>query len=206
MNEAKDAEKPDSEQTPCATICYVPYRCIVVDPPWKYGKWGKASVPNYNGHVPAESELPYRTLTVWEISRLPVERLAADDCDLYLWTTQRYLPDSFDVLKQWGFKYSQTLTWAKTPMGTGQGGLYCPTTEFVLVGRRGKMPAGKKRVDTTWWNWPRAWKTHSRKPESFLDVVETVSDPPRIELFARRKRDGWDVWGDEVDSDIEFGT
>ena len=186
-----------------ATNCYA---TIVADPPWKYGSWGKGSdksryaAKDFN----TPKEMPYDTMTIEAIKVLPVASVAAENCDLYLWTTQRYLPDGFDVLKAWGFRYCQTLTWCKSPMGTGQGGLYCPTTEFCLVGRKGRMPTEKKRVDTTWWNWPRAWKTHSRKPKAFFDVVESVSDGPRLEMFARRKRSGWDVWGNEVENDVEL--
>ena len=114
------------------------YRTIVADPPWKYGKWGKASKPRCAGHIPKESEMPYEQMTVDKIKALSVADIAAEDCDLYLWTTQKYLPHAFDVLKAWGFKYCQTLTWCKAPMGTGQGGLYCPTSEFLLLGRKGK--------------------------------------------------------------------
>jgi len=174
------------------------YSTIVADPPWKYGKWGKASTPNYTGHEPKESKIPYNTMTVWEITRLPIEKVAAENCDLYLWTTQKYLQDAFAVIEAWGFKYCQALTWCKKPMGTGQGGLYCPTTEFILLARKGKAPQNKKRVDTTWWEAPRAWKKHSKKPEIFQDIIESQSDGPRLELFARRERPGWDVWGNEV--------
>ena len=141
--------------------------------------------------------LPYPSMTNDEIARMRVENIAADDCDLYLWTTGKYLPVAFDVMKAWGFKYCQTLTWCKAPRGTGQGGLYCPTTEFILLGRRGKMPKGKTRVDSTWWQVKRTNK-HSKKPEFFQDLIEKMSDEPRIELFARRPRDGWVVWGNEV--------
>ena len=54
-----------------------------------------------------------------------------------------------------------------------------------------------KRIDTTWWEAKRPMK-HSKKPELFQDIIELQSNKPRIELFARRNRDGWDVWGDEV--------
>lgn len=171
------------------------FRTIVADPPWKYGSWGKAtpeSRPNCKTY-----EMPYQTMSVSEISALPVAECAADDCDLYLWTTQKYLPDAFNVLAAWGFKYCQTLTWCKTPRGTGQGGLFCPTTEFLILGRKGKMPK-KPRIDSTWWNVKRPHNSHSTKPEFFQDLIETVSDGPRLELFARRPRDGWAVWGNEV--------
>ena len=183
------------------------YRTIVADPPWKYGKWGKGSSNALyaNKDFNIETDLPYSYMSVDEIKALPIKDLANENCELYLWTTQKYLPDAFEVLKSWGFKYCQTLTWCKTPMGTGQGGVYCPTTEFLLLGRKGKAPK-VKRIDTTWWNAKRAWKTHSRKPEIFQNIIETVSESPRLEMFARRQREGWDVFGNEVENSIEFNT
>ena len=182
------------------------YKTIVADPPWQYGKWGSGSSKSrYSGeNFNTGISMPYQTMTVAEIADIPVCEMADEDCDLYLWTTQKYLPHAFDVMKAWGFRYCQTLTWCKAPMGLGQGGLFCPTTEFILIGRKGHMPKGKRRIDTTWWNWPRAWKTHSRKPEAAQDIIEMVSDGPRVELFARRERPGWDVWGNEVECTAEL--
>jgi N6-adenosine-specific RNA methylase IME4 len=174
------------------------FRCIVADPPWQYGAWGKASIPRSKNHIPAIQPMPYQTMTVQEIAALPIAGCAAEDCDLYLWTTQKYLPDAFSVMQAWGFRYCQALTWCKSPMGTGQGGLFCPTTEFILLGRKGRMPQGKHRIDSTWWHIKRT-NVHSRKPEFFQDMIETVSDEPRLELFARRPREGWMVWGNEVE-------
>jgi len=186
------------------------YKTIVVDPPWKYGIWGGGSGKGkdmrkaqsfkpYTQNLP----LPYPTMTIDEIKSLPIARVAADNCELYLWTTQKYLPVSFDVLEVWGFKYCQTITWCKKPRGTGQGGVYCPTTEFIVLGRKGKMPK-VKRIDSTWFLTKRPNNSHSKKPEYFQDMIETVSEPPRLEIFARRKRDGWDVFGNEVESDIQL--
>jgi len=142
-------------------------------------------------------------MAVHEIKSLPIAKLAADDCCLYLWTTQKYLPDAFDVLEAWGFRYCQTLTWCKKPRGRSQGGLYCPTTEFLLLGRKGKCPQ-RRRLDTTWWLVKRPHNHHSAKPEFFQDIIEAMSDAPRLELFARRKRLGWLHWGNEIASDVEM--
>jgi len=178
------------------------YSTIVVDPPWKYGKWGKASDSETarkkfpNGQWEKQFGKGYDHLTVEEIKQLNIKRLAGVSCELYLWTTGKYLPDAFDVIKAWGFKYCQTLIWCKVPRGTGQGGMYCPTTEFILLARKGKMPK-KKRVDSTWWQIKRTMR-HSKKPEFFQDMIEKQTNGPRIELFARRKRPGWDVWGNEA--------
>tara|TARA_R110000824_G_scaffold84445_2_gene210649 strand:- start:121 stop:705 length:585 start_codon:yes stop_codon:yes gene_type:complete len=174
------------------------YKTILVDPPWKYGKWGKASIaPRGSSYEPQNSNMPYQTMTVDEIKAMRVKEIAAANCELYLWATQKYLPAAIDVLNAWGFKYCQILTWCKEPKGTGQGGLYCPTTEFLILGRVGKMPTGKQRLDTTWWKVKRPMR-HSQKPEHFQDIIEKQSDSPRIELFARRQREGWFAWGNEV--------
>jgi len=184
------------------------FRTILADPPWWYNReWGKASPAAFlvsgikaetNNAVP----MPYEQMKVAEIKDLPVGQLADTNCDLYMWTTQKYLPDAFGVLDAWGFRYCQTLTWCKTPRGTGQGGLYCPTTEFLLLGRKGKMPL-RKRVETTWWNVKRPHNCHSAKPEFFQDLIESSSDGPRIELFARRLRLGWTCWGNEISKEME---
>lgn len=184
------------------------YKTIVVDPPWKYGSWGKASnrgsrAGTFREDINISKPLPYPSLSVEDIKALPIASLSDDDCECYLWVTSKYLPVGFEILKAWGFKYCQTLVWCKTPRGLGQGGVYTPTTEFILLGRKGKAPK-VRRVDSTWWNWKRPHNKHSAKPEEFQDLIETVSVTPRVELFARRKREGWDVWGNEVESDIEL--
>lgn len=180
------------------------YKTIVIDPPWQYGNWGKGSNKCKSPDTSSNRiiEMPYKTMSIEEIIKLPIAEIADESCEIYLWTTQKYLPNAFEVLKAWGFKYCQTLTWCKTPMGTGQGGVYCPTTEFLILGRKGKMPK-IKRIDTTWWNVKRQNK-HSKKPDFFQDLIETVSDAPRLEIFARRERNGWDVWGDEVSNSIKL--
>jgi N6-adenosine-specific RNA methylase IME4 len=118
---------------------------------------------------------------------------------LYLWTVNRYVEDAYAIARRWGFRPAQLLTWAKTPMGKGNGGAFSQTTEHVIFGRRGTL-ASLQRHPSTWWNWPRPRKAgdcHSRKPEAFLDLVEQVSPPSYLEMFARDNRLGWDSWGNE---------
>lgn len=122
----------------------------------------------------------------WDGLNPPYRTLVVDPPWLYKPT------GNFDVAKAWGFRYSQTLTWCKVPMGRGLGGAFVNTTEFVLFCRRGRL-AHQERVDTTWWQWKRAG--HSVKPQGFMDVVEQVSPGPYVELFARAPRLGWDAWG-----------
>ena len=170
------------------------YRTIVIDPPWEYGRvWGKSTNQDKSvKHV----LIPYPMLTIEEIKTLPIRKLAQKNCEIYLWTTQKHLPVVFDVLRAWECRYCQTLVWCKKPRGKGQGGVYCPTTEFLILGRYGNMPK-VERIDTTWWLVKRT-KEHSRKSEFFQNMIERVSYKPRLEMFARRERNGWDVWGNEI--------
>lgn len=185
------------------------YKTIVVDPPWKYGVWGKGSYKmyekGYTDHTGRPRPLPYPHMSIDEIKKLPIDKISDDNCELYLWTTQKYLPVSFEIINFWKFKYCTTLTWCKAPKGTGQGGVFCPTTEFIIHARRGKMPK-VTRVDTTWWLTKRPNNNHSKKPDFFQDLIETVTEEPRLEMFARRERKGWDVWGNEVENSIILGT
>jgi N6-adenosine-specific RNA methylase IME4 len=175
------------------------YATIVVDPPWKQPSGGPRPKTTWNAGVP--SRLPYPTMSLEEIKALPVESLAAKDAHLYLWTTNFYLEDSYDVARSWGFQPSTVLVWAKTPRGLGMGGAFTVTTEYVLFCRRGSL-AFRNKQDRNWWNWKRG--QHSAKPEAFLDLVEAVSPGPYLELFARRNRMGWSAWGNEVISDVEM--
>lgn len=180
------------------------YRTIVADPPWPMPKGGGQS--RKSAFMPRETTLgalPYSAMELDEIAALPVSELAATGAHLYIWTVNTHLEFTYELARTWGFSPRCLLTWAKTPRGIGLGGAFTQTTEHVLFARRGKCKA-KQRVDSTWWNWPR--RRHSEKPEAFVDLVETVSPGPYVELFARRARFGWDYWGDESLGTADLGS
>ena len=179
------------------------YRTIVADPPWEVARLESPGSQGFGTQkrVLRSVALPYATMSQREICTLPVARLADESAHLYLWTINRYVETSYMVARAWGFRPVTLLTWAKKPMGLGPGGAYSQTTEHVLFARRGKLQA-LRRVDSTWWEWPR--REHSAKPEAFLDLVEQVSPAPRLELFARTQRLGWDSWGHECLNHVEL--
>jgi N6-adenosine-specific RNA methylase IME4 len=191
------------------------YRTIVADPPWSYPE-GFAS-GNNNPHkkdrergVPYTGTkkvmLPYPSMELSEIAALPVGTLSDDDCRLFLWATNRYLPDAFNIVDSWGFTYKQVLIWDKTPNIPPFGGSVAPNAaEYLLVATKG-TPRRLSRWNTSVVRARKARATHSKKPEIFQDIVEQVSPGPYLELFARRQRLGWDVWGNEVDSDVELAA
>lgn len=174
------------------------YRTIVADPPWEYE--GFATAPGgerKRGLKPKTADLPYGSMTVAEIAALPVASLAADDCRLFLWTTNRYLRAAFDVLDGWGFRYRQTLVWHKTGNPSPFGGSVAPIhAEFLLVAHKGS-PSVVERLKSSVVAANKPRDEHSQKPDVFLDLVEQVSPGPYVEMFARRARFGWDYWGDE---------
>ncbi len=196
------------------------YATVVVDPPWPMPKTGKTTRGEtdskgvytakggrqvdgtwWGRHRGGSVELPYETMTLDEIAALQVSDLAASNAHLYVWTTNRFLEETYEIVRGWNFHPAQLLVWCKPPMGIGFGGAFTTTTEFILFARRG-TPARTPRQDSSWWEWSRPYENghiaHSAKPEAFLDLVEQVSPAPRLEMFARRQRLGWDTWGDEA--------
>lgn len=168
------------------------YHTIYADPPWDERGGGK---------IKRGADRHYPLMKTEDIKKLPVENLAADDgCHLYLWATNNHLQDAFEVMQAWGFDYITTITWKKDKVGLGQ--YYRGNTEHCLFGRKKPMLPYKTDVDgkrcqgVTGFDAPRL--EHSRKPEEMRRMIEKVSYPNRIELFARRETDGWDVWGNEV--------
>lgn len=201
------------------------YATVVVDPPWPMPETGRTtrgetdSKGRYTAkggrvvdgtwwgrHRGGSVTLPYQTMALDEIAVLPVEELAELNAHLYVWTTNRFLEETYDIVRGWGFRPAQMLVWCKPPMGIGFGGAFTTTTEFVLFARRGSLPHAQ-RQDSSWWQWSRPYENghiaHSAKPDAFLDLVEQVSPGPYLELFARRNRLGWDTWGDQALEHVE---
>ena len=167
------------------------YEIIYADPPWKYKEnWGNGAC-----------EHSYPTMTNEDIMRLPVGDIVSKNAHLYLWVTNPFLPIGLQVCEAWGFEYKTTITWLKTYKSRkremGMGYYFRGCTEHILFGVRGK----KKILNKTTRNFVQAVnpRKHSQKPKCFRDmIVKCSGDVPRIELFAREKAKGWDVWGNEV--------
>ena len=169
------------------------YRTILADPPWDQGLSGKYNNPKNR----RPESLPYSTMTLDEIKALPVGEFATDGAHLWLWTTNAFLRQGFDVLYSWGFKYLAPVHWVKP---SGMGNWFVHRTQTILFGYRKpcRMGDGRYSPNVIYADTPRR---HSQKPEEVFTLIESVSYGPRLELFARAKREGWDSWGNEVESD-----
>jgi N6-adenosine-specific RNA methylase IME4 len=163
-----------------------PYRVLTADPPWPYEK--RDEDPSHRG------VLPYTTMSLAQICALDVGSIAHEDSILWLWTTNAFMREAFDVLDAWGFEAKTILTWNKPKMGMGD--WLRGQTEHCIMAVRGH-PVVTLTNQTTSQHWPV--REHSRKPEEFYDFVESLCPAPRYAyLFARNTRPNWDCHGDEV--------
>ncbi len=169
------------------------WKTIVADPPWPYADRlpgpGRGAVKHY------------RLMTIQEIADLPVADTAASASHLYLWTTNGFMAEAHDICRAWGFDLKSIITWVKvTKEGRprlGMGRTFRNVTEHCLFGVRGRAPVLRNNVPNVLF----AQRTrHSEKPDSFYDLVESMSEGQFLEMFARRGRAGWESWGDESPS------
>lgn len=184
---------------------------VILDPPWSFSDKGSRVAPDWK-----ESNL-YNTMSAREILDLPVDLLAADQAHCYVWTTDVHLPLALNCLQHWGFVYKKTLVWVKRrsavapisctdadlagefevsngPLQIGMGHYYRSAKELCLFGTRGKCPAAVHNLPDVF----EAQRTkHSVKPDRIHEWAEKLSPGPRVELFARRSKPGWEAWGDQ---------
>ena len=162
------------------------YRAILADPPWDIQQIGdRGAVQHYN------------LMSLESIKAMPVSDLATDDAHLWLWVTNATLRQGYDVAEAWGFTVRSPLTWVKFRLGLGN--YLRNSTEHLLFATRGRAPV-LFRSQPTWINAPV--QDHSHKPEEQYPLIERISPGPYLELFARRPQPGWDVWGNQINSDV----
>lgn len=171
----------------------IKYKTIYADPPWNESGGGK---------IKRGADAHYTLMKTKDIVAMKNEvvEYADENCHLYLWVTNNHLQDGLDVMREWGFRYVTTITWMKDRQGLGQ--YYRGLTEHCLFGVKGMLSykineeSGKRMQGRTGFIASRG--KHSEKPEEMREMIERVSYEPRLEMFARRYTDGWDVVGDEV--------
>ena len=177
------------------------YKIIYADPPWQYKVFSKKGTGR-------TAESYYPTMSLEDIQALPVGELADSDCVLFMWTTIPLLEDCFSVMRAWGFEYKTVaFVWIKLNRKSdslfwGMGHWTRANAELCMLATRGhpkRKSAGVHQVIIS------HIEEHSKKPDEARErIIQLVGDLPRVELFARQKTDGWDVWGNEVDCDIQI--
>lgn len=176
------------------------FSTVLADPPWRF--------MNRTGKVAPEHRRlsRYDTMTVAEISALPVAEIVSENAHLYLWVPNALIADGLRVMEAWGFTYKSNIVWAKRrkdggPDGRGVGFYFRNVTELILFGVRGKMRTlapGRRQVNII----ETRKREHSRKPDEQYAIIEGCSPSPYIELFARYSRPNWTSWGLESEDHI----
>ena len=177
------------------------YNVIYADPPWSYKVWSKKGAGR-------SAESHYPTMSIEAIKALPVSRIAAGDCALFLWITFPMLREGWAVMDAWGFTFKTVaFVWGKQcrksdNIFTGMGYWTRANAEICLLATRGHPKRAARDVKQVILSHV---EEHSKKPDEARHRIETLmGDVPRIELFARQATPGWDVWGNEVASDIQL--
>jgi len=173
------------------------YKCVVADPPWQPTL--HAANPRRRTLDKAGPQRFYETMNIEQIIALKPN--FAPQAHLYVWGINAHLDWAFKVYEAWGAEPVTVLTWCKPGMGVGR---FQSNTEHVVVSRIGPRtgnPFGfegqhASPTNGTWFNWPRG--RHSAKPQEFFDLVDKMSPGPKLEMYARSPRQGWDVFGNEV--------
>lgn len=166
------------------------YRCIVIDPPWEMEKIVRDNRPNA-----VNFGFEYPTMTEAELAAFDVAGMADDDCHLFCWTTQKHLPSALSLVETWGFRYVLCMVWHK-PGGFQPYNLPQFNCEFAIYARRGSPEFVDTKAFSTCFQAPR--REHSRKPDEFYALIERVTAGPRIDVFSREPRPGFDQFGNET--------
>ena len=169
------------------------YQVIYADPPWSYNDKMK-------GHGQG-AETHYTTQSLDWIKSLPINDIAEKNCVLFMWAVSPLLPEAFEVIRAWGFKYKTVgFCWSKqTKNGlwvSNLGRWTMGNIEVCLLATRGRP---QRQVNNIKQLVIVQRTLHSRKPEEVRErITELMGDVPRIELFARERAENWDAWGNEI--------
>lgn len=159
------------------------YQVIVIDPPWPYGG-------SYDPDTHRVAS-PYREMSIEALKELHIP--SAPDCVLWLWVTNAFMHDAYHLLEAWGFEPHTILTWDKQRVGVGY--YLRGQTEHCILATRGK-PIITHSAQSTLISVKAT--SHSTKPDEFYKLVESLCVGNKLDMFARREREGWEVWGNEV--------
>jgi N6-adenosine-specific RNA methylase IME4 len=171
------------------------YRTVVIDPPWP----GPAEHRSQKGK--GVTLIPYQTMTGIQLASMAVGEVATEDAQLWVWAPSRQLADAQSLMQLWGFSYAGLFIWQKHP---NLGPWIRHDAEFLLRGvRRGAKPILPAPVQTH--AWPRP-KGHSVKPAEAYAMIEHYSPGPRLDIFARQPRPGFDAWGNQAPDALQLAV
>jgi N6-adenosine-specific RNA methylase IME4 len=177
----------------------MPYSILYCDPPWDYD--GKTQHTDGKFKEGKSAKDHYNTMTLTQLKQLNIKEITEKDCLLFLWTSSPHLPQAIELMTAWGFEY-KTIAFVWDKQKTNPGYYTLSQVEICIVGKKGKIPEGRgSRKERQFLSEMRG--PHSAKPIEIRErITRMFPDHKKVELFARSKPDGWDVWGNQVESDV----
>lgn len=181
------------------------YDIIYADPPWDYGgkmQFDKSAIKSENigwtrDIFISSANFKYPTIKTESLKKIPIADICADNCLLFLWSTNPHLAQAIQLGEAWGFQY-KTVAFIWDKMNHNPGQYTLSNCELCLLFKKGKIPRprGARNIQQLVHS-PR--REHSRKPDEIRDnIVKMFPTQSRIELFARNHYENWDVWGLDV--------
>lgn len=178
------------------------YNIIYADPPWPYKN------KNTGGSMKSGASNHYPTMSIEDICNMDVQSISDDDCVLFMWWVGSMPEEAIQIVKAWGFKIKNMngFVWVKLTkrllLFFGMGFWTRAGSESCIIATKGKIKPVKRNIRAVI---KAVNEKHSKKPNIFRKkIIELCGDIPRIELFAREKLEGFDVWGNEVKSDVKL--
>ena len=192
------------------------YKIIYADPAWNYN----SRMALGKGAAKSSAEDYYNVMSIDDIMALPIKQISDKDCILFIWVTMPKLNEVFKVIDAWGFEYKTCgFVWVKRNKVfseernknrngiddfMGQGRWVRQNAELCLIATKGKPKRISAKVRQIIY---QPIQEHSQKPNEVRErIIELVGDLPRLEMFAREKFVGWDIWGNELENDVELET
>lgn len=178
------------------------YKLIYADPPWQFKN------KNTGGSMKSGAAAQYNVMTIEDLKAMDIQSICDDDCVLIMWWVGSMPQEAIDLCSAWGFtlKNMNGLVRRKLTKNLldffGMGWWTRAGSESAIIATKGKPKPLSRSIRAVQ---SFAVREHSRKPDEFRDLaVELVGDVPRLEMFARQKTDGWDVFGNEVEDSINI--
>ena len=185
--ETKAEERKSERAGLIVTMPSGKYAVILADPPWQY--------KNSGFNESAESQ--YQTMSTEDICAMAgiVNGFSTPETVIFMWATNPLLPDALKVMAAWGYEYKTNMAWIKD-QGRGRGWILKSKHELILIGTRANTPHPKERPDSCFE--ADRGPVHSRKPQAIYDIIESMYDGAKLEMFCREPHKGWASHGNEL--------
>jgi len=175
------------------------YSILYCDPAWDYDN----RIQHNGNETTGSAVYHYPTMKLEDMKKLNIAEITEKDALMFMWSSSPHLPQAIELMQYWGFEYKTiAFVWDKQRVNPGY--YTMSQCEVCLVGKKGRIPSPRGAKNAKQFLSQMRGR-HSEKPSEIRDrITQMFPTQSKIELFARQKTEGWDVWGNEVESSVEI--